>query len=463
MKGKSGEFVKGWVETIEKRERISLRKDSNRYLYGEEREKGTVSGSRRPSTKTGYAQELMGLGVEKVYGDHGYRTGMKKRPRRKLTLGNMVMRKNRKRVDGIESKNNSRVGGQRERQRIRIYWDKRNLERRKEQRKYRKKGKRRGRSGGKAKQERKGLVENRERYVVVRECEVSRNRYEVRSRYQCHERGGRRKEWWFNSKYQRKSDGQQSQLEKEKAKRLEPRRNELKQDEGEKLERFYEKKREERKERFVSKYEGRKERGKADPVRREREPVKRLMGRCEKTREKPRQVKNREWVIAQLKPDKGKGKGTDGSREILIACPRTQYFAKRKNLTRRKEREGRKVQKWRKVPEPERRERNPGWSELESWMNERMQKVEDENRKVLRSGGNFIGNEAGYREFGKQVIYFYGSERSERWRKRKEEKDGKRKKRISENQEEMERGTENQIRSKEKNGKRKKKTDNERK
>jgi len=436
MKGKSGEFVKGRRETIEKRERISLRKDSKRYPYvsgkEEANEKGAVSGSRRPSRKTGYVQELMGLGVDKVYGDHGYRTGMKKRPRRKLTLGNMVMRKNRKRVDGIESKNPSRVGGQRERQRIRMYWDQRNLERRKEQRKYRKNGKRRGRHHGKDKEERKGLVENRERYEVVRECEVSRNRYEVRSRYQFHERGGRRKEWWLNSKYRRKS-------EEEREKRIEPRRRELKEEEGEILEVFYGKKREERKEGFKWKYKGRKKRCEEDPMRKERGHVKRLMERCEKTRKEPRQVKNREKVNGKV------GKTKDESREVLIACPRTQYFAKRKNLTRRKDMEGRKVQKWRKVPEPERRERNPGWSELEVWMNRRMQKVEDENRKVLRSGGMVMGNEAEYREFGKQVIYFYGSERSERWMKRnegegkkKKENGGKRKKKRSTNKEEVE-------------------------
>ena len=64
------------------------------------------------------------------------------------------MMKNRKRVEGRETKNPNRVGAQRLRQRIRGYWDRRNLERRKGQRKYRKKGKRRGRSGEGEKEER---------------------------------------------------------------------------------------------------------------------------------------------------------------------------------------------------------------------------------------------------------------------------------------------------------------------
>jgi hypothetical protein len=57
-----------------------------------------------------------------------------------------------------------------------------------------------------------------------------------------------------------------------------------------------------------------------------------------------------------------------------------------------------------------------------------MQKVEDENRKELLRGEEVKGSDAEYREFGKKVVYFYGAERSERWKKRKEEEGKEREK-----------------------------------
>ena len=398
---------------------------------GEERT--TVSGSRRPSVKTGYAQELRGIPVEKAYGDQGYRKGMKKRPRRKLTLGNMVMMKNRKRVEGRETKNPNRVGAQRLRQRIRGYWDRRNLERRKGQRKYRKKGKRRGRSGEGEKEERRGLIQGREEYVVIRECEVYRNAYEVRSRYQSHERGKKRKQWWLDGKYQTKTEEEGREERGKKGQgRVEQRRKKLKKGEAQDMEALYEKKREEMKKDFRKKYEGRKERCEKDKKRKGREHVKMVLERSEKTRKEPRQVKNREKV--EFGEERGeKGKEGDESREVLMAAPRTQYYAKRKNRKRRKELEGRgeenpRRKKWRKVPEKERTERKPNWSDLDAWMNRRMQKVEDENRKELLRGEEVKGSDAEYREFGKKVVYFYGAERSERWKKRKEEEGKEREK-----------------------------------
>ena len=97
----------------EKRERVSLRKESKTTLRVGGTGVPTQAGTRRPSRETGYARDLRGRPVDKAYGDQGYRKGMKKRPRRKLTLGNMVMRKGRKRVEGVEGKDPSLVGGQR--------------------------------------------------------------------------------------------------------------------------------------------------------------------------------------------------------------------------------------------------------------------------------------------------------------------------------------------------------------
>lgn len=436
MKRKTGGFVKGRRDSREKRERISLRKESRRYTSvesnereekREKKERTTISGSRRPSIKTGYSQELRGVPVEKAYGDQGYRKGMKKRPRRKLTLGNMVMMKNLKRVEGIESKDTGEVGGQRVRQRIRVFWDRRNRERRKSQINYRKKGKRKGRSGKEEKVERKHLRKGRERYVVVRECEVYRNGYEVRSRYQRHERGKKRKEWWLEEKYPAEGKG------KKKIGRVERRRKKQKKEEGKKLEKRYVKKREEGKKRFERKYKERKEVCEKEKGRKEREHVKILLGRSERTRRKPRKVKNREKVERREKEEE-----KDESREVLIAAPTTQYYAKRKNRVRRKELEGtgekeREKKKWRKVEEKERTVRKPRWSELDTWMNRRMQKVEDENRKRLMEGGERKRKEAKYIEFGKKAVYFYGAERSERWKKRKEKDIEKKEKRGKKN------------------------------
>lgn len=438
---KTSGFVKGRREQREKRERISLRKDSRRYTKverkkgktSEESEKTTVSGSRRPSVKTGYSHELRGISVEKAYGDQGYRKGMNKRPRRKLTLGNMVMMKTRKRVEGRESKNPNLVGGQRIRQRIRVAWDSRNLERRKAQIEYRETGEKPGRTGEKEKGERKSLIQGRKSALILRECEVYRNGYEVRSRYQTHERGKKRKEWWLDGKYAVKrgvqaEEGEEGREETERettGNELNQRRKGLKREEGKDLEGRYEKERKEYKEIFERKRRKRRERCERHPSRKELGHVKTLRERSDRTRKEPRQVKNREKLERDQEGSEGSlGKEGDESREVLMAAPRTQYFAKRKNLTRRRELEdpkgslgGKEVKKWRKVPEKERTERNPTWSELEAWMNRRMQKVEDENRKGLLRGNEAKGREAKYMEFGKKAVYFYGSERSERWRK----------------------------------------------
>jgi hypothetical protein len=434
---KTGGFVKGRRENREKRERISLRKDSRRYANVErktgktsqEREKTTVSGSRRPSVKTGYSQELRGISVDKAYGDQGYRKGMNKRPRRKLTLGNMVMMKNRKRVEGMESKNSNLVGAQRIRQRIRGFWDRRNVERRKTQVQYRQNGEKQGRNQEKDKAERQDLIQARTLYLVIRECEVYRNAYEVRSRYQRHDRGKKRKQWWLDSKYSSKSvvqmeEGEEDLVGIEKTRSVvDARRKELKSEEAKDLEAMYEKKREVRKERFEEKRKTRRELCAKHPSRKEIEHVKSLMERSDQTRSRPRQVKNREKLERNAEGEEVDLE-RDESREVLRAVPTTQYFAKRKNLTRRVElelprieSEEKEVKKWRKVPEKDRTERNPTWSELESWMNRRMQKVEDQNRHLILRGEEVKLSYAKYTEFGKKAVYFYGSERSERWRK----------------------------------------------
>jgi len=116
----------------------------------------------------------------------------------------------------------------------------------------------------------------------------------------------------------------------------------------------------------------------------------------------------------------------------MRALPTTQYFAKVKNLTRRRERrsdqrdengiptiESERVKKRRKVPEKKRNQRYPHWTELEVWSNQLMQKVEDANLQKVLKGDEVDLSYATYRELGKKVVYLYAVERSERWRKKK--------------------------------------------
>jgi len=83
---------------------------------------------------------------------------------------------------------------------------------------------------------------------VIRECEVYRNAYEVRSRYQRHDRGKKRKQWWLDSKYSSKSvvqmeEGEEDVVGIEKTRSVvDARRKELKSGEAKDLEARYEKK-----------------------------------------------------------------------------------------------------------------------------------------------------------------------------------------------------------------------------
>ena len=131
-------FVKGRRKTREKRDRISLVKESNLYYQQGSEQRKTIAGCTLPSYKTGYVHGLLGTSVDNIYGDKLYLKGMNKRPRRKLTLGNMVMMKQRKRVEEVDQINEEVKGGQRVRQRIRVVWDRLNVEIRNRYRRYRK-------------------------------------------------------------------------------------------------------------------------------------------------------------------------------------------------------------------------------------------------------------------------------------------------------------------------------------
>jgi hypothetical protein len=462
MKGKrAGQFVKGLRKGREKRDRISLVKESTLYSQrkSSESSKGnpdrgivalqadlepTVTGSALPSFRTRYIQGRRGRSSDKLYGEKAYLKGINKRPRRKLTLGNRVTRKKRKRVEGGEVKDTQRVGGQRHRQRIRVVWDVLNRERRKQYRKFRKTGKReRSESQLRSK---KGLIEARERYRAVREVEVYRNTYEVRSRVETHERGGRRKKWRLEAKYRMTTPVQGFPLSTEKKdsdKRTwveKTRREGVWQEEEGAREKFHQKRREEVRREFKVGFDRREKRVSVKKERRKIAHLRSLVERSKQTRIQPIQRKNR---VQRLQSSGGYGRreinenqikeefevfrGKDDEVEILRALPTTQYFAKVKNLTRMRERrseprdesgrstvENEQVKKRRKVPEKKRHQRYPHWTELEVWSNQFMQKVEDLNLQKVLKGEPVDLSYATYRELGKKVVYFYAVERSER-------------------------------------------------
>lgn len=398
MGRKSGKFINGIMKSIERRERVSFRKGSK--IYIELRESNTnkirktsSSGSRRPSYRTGYSYSMTGIHINKIYEDIGYRKGINKRPRRKLTLGNIVIIKEIKRVDNIDRTNRYQIGKERERQRIRIYWDKRNLYRRYSQIEYRKYGKIRGREGIRDKKE---LIDGREVYIVIRECEVYRNGYERITIYMYDNRG--RKERYINKYYWLRKE--MNPGNNEKSIHL--------------IKNFYKNRRKEREEKFIRKYKNRKERVEKYPLRKKVNHVKILIEKCEETIRKSSERKNQE-----KEENQGEEREKDKSREILRSAPTTQYFAKRKNPVRIIKEVGLNkfdMDKWSKVPENQRVSRKPEWSDLDKCFDRRMGKVEEMNRKDVIEGKEVDIGYAEYAELGKKAIYCYGSLRMDMWK-----------------------------------------------
>jgi hypothetical protein len=369
----------------------------------------------------------------------------------------MVMRKKRKRVEGVNQSSSGqikdpRVGGQRVRQSIRVVWDRINREIRKKYKEYRKELREKNnevQKDGKIKDSRKNLIHTRERYQIVRECEVYRNSYEVRSRFETHERGERRKKWRLEAKY--KTQVREKNRSRTKTWLETHVREGLMQDESDKINEFHANRRGELKKAFEEKYEARKKRVSEKTQRGEISHIQTLLKRSEQTSQTPIQQKNREQRFHK-KVDETNSESQnldngvmgrsdferkDNEGEILIASPTTQYFAKIKNLVRRIEirspvqkkrkpvygirgmeegefSKGNREEKRKKVPEKKRNVRYPNWMELDAWSNRLMQKVENENLKKVLKGEEVNLSYATYREFGKKVRYLYAVERTER-------------------------------------------------
>lgn len=427
--GRKTRFVKGRRKTREKRERISLVKESNLYYQQGSEQRKTIAGCTLPSYKTGYVHGLLGTSVDKIYGDKLYLKGMNKRPRMKLTLGNMVMMKQRKRVEEVDRINQEVLGGQRVRQRIRVVWDRLNVQIRKRYRRYRKSHPRDGRrEEEKDKRSKKVLLNLRGIYKVVRECEAYRNAYELRSIYTENNRGKRLKEGRLREKFGRRSRTTRTNEVKtgKRESGVRDGRRTIAKTEKILREDLHGKRKITLKKTFKKKFKKRKDRLGKYPERWELEHIERLAKRSQETRLKVGQRKNREErpqgrrnqnleedMVEGVKESKERDEEAEGLREAST----TQYFAKPKNLRRIVKilREENERGKRRKVPEKERTERHPDWMELDKWSDERMQKVEDKNLKKVLNGEEVDRSYATYRELGKKVRFLYGAERSERW------------------------------------------------
>jgi hypothetical protein len=409
MKQRGSQFERERGRQREDRVRLARRTTTTRSVRSDsvsgtrpERESRQPGGRRRPSVSTGTTLDRVGAYVDKIYGNQGHRKGRKNKPRRSLTLGNQVRRKTRKRVEEKGTKDSQVLSPQRVRQRMGGVWDRRHLGRRKTQR-----GVRTETRGSSEKR-----VKRRDRYRLGRECEVRENARKRRERQEG-PRGARREGWRVKEVY-----GE------------EPRRREEKEKEGRGVK---ERTRERGKTRTQERTQGKRERER----RRKEEPIRANLGerqgrRADKGREESEHVRqtgkekklNREnkgrsqksWGRKREVGGRGRGQDvSDPSRQRLPGVDTHQGFQKRKNLSRRAERDSlppRERKKWRKVPEAERTQRKPEWGEIKTRWEEEMGRLEQRQRAELRQGKPSPGTP--YVDLGKSVLYAYGRQRNRR-------------------------------------------------
>ena len=400
----------------------------------------TVTSSTLPSYKTIYREGSMRISSHKLYGEKAVLKGMNKRPRMKLRSGNTLMIKQINRVaKKLKIKNRERVGRQIETQYTRVVWDRRNRERRKKYKEYRRiEGK-----PGRKREDTKGLVEALDRYQVLRECEVYRNGYEVRIIIQSTKSGRILKKWQLEGKYRTNGRRQKGKTWRERK-----RREGLINTEKRSIEKRYEKVLEDLKKGFKRKYRERKKRVERKPERRKVGQIEELLYRSGKTIEKPiqqRRIEQPDFMGYKEKVKEfdqeysGKVGGVKGFLaedtrvKLQREVPTTQNFAKRKNVIRILERQSQKrddsgvpsdeyidVKKIRKLPEEERVKRYPHRSELDTWGDALMKRVEDGNRKKVIKGQEVDRSYAKYRELGRAVMFIYRMVRGERYQQVKQ-------------------------------------------
>ena len=438
--------------------------------------------SRRPSWKAGYTYQRRRRPTEKLYGDQGERKGINKRPRRKVTLGNQLDWKERKRVEDLRENNNTREGtrpraevrgertdrGRYKIRRMKGYWDRRNLERRKAQVRYRESKEREERRTEEEKEEKKHGRRVRKRYQLVRRVEVERNLHERRKRqgreefmdWEAQEDLRRvmeaRNRIWVTDKYTRTEEKRETRDHPRKVWRSQRMYREER-DLIKQHERFDWTVKERRKNelkprrylRLRLKRSGRRENKERGTFRKARQGTRQMRGHARDAEKRTwenrvswKEGKAYEWRKTQmdgstysevreaLDPTSyqwvNHGDTEDGRPPLT---PRTGEFDKRTNRRRDAERAGTRTEerkskeggkrgksdeqdrkKRRKLTEAEREERDPRRRDREKWRNRRAKKAEDEKRK---EGGKVV--QANYVELGKRLRYYYGTKRSRRW------------------------------------------------
>lgn len=240
-----------------------------------------------PSYKSIHVEGIVQMSSLNLYETKAVLKGMNTRPRIKLTLGNTLIIKERKRSSKqLVVKDREARGRQVQMQYVRVIWDIRNRELIHTYKKYRESGrdgKRPGRKTSNDIKSIKGLREAINVYEVIRGCEVYRNGYELRTLIKTIDVGKRLRSWQREDKYIRLSGNKVSKLlrddeGREKRKIIDERARSVR----------YTDRRSDFKSIFIKKYEKRSIRLDKEKGRRKAGEVKIFQNICKKTREKPR-------------------------------------------------------------------------------------------------------------------------------------------------------------------------------
>lgn len=388
-----------------------------------------------PSYKSIHVEGILQISSVNLYETKAVLKGMNTRPRMKITLGNTLMRKERKRsTKQLVVKDRESRGRQIQIQYVRVIWDIRNRELINTYKKYRESGKdgtRPGRYGQQDKKSIKGLRKAMKIYEVIRGCEVYRNGYELRTLMKSIDVGKRLRSWQREDKYRRLSGNKVNKLLRNEEGRMirkhtdESTRNLI-----------YKDRRSMFKKKFIIKYKKIRKRLDKETDRIKAGEVKALQRICEKTREKPIQqveVKhpNRIFIDKKLErmlkiypiisEDIEIYREDDKRVKLQMEVPTTQYFAKRKNVRRIADRRSddpvENSRKIRKRPEGDRIEIYPHWGELDGWGIMLMEKIENNNLQKVLKGEEVDMKYAKYRELGRRVWFMYRIERGEIYKK----------------------------------------------
>lgn len=435
-------YITRRVKNIDKRNNITLAIGSDILFKNKdqvERDRNTYGKTWAinvlPSYKSIHVEGMVQMSSVNLYETKAVLKGINTRPRMKLTLGNTLIRKERKRSSKqLVVKDRETRGRQVQMQYVRVIWDVRNRELMNSYKKYRESGRNGMRPGRQSKNDIKSIEGLRKAvnvYEIVRGCEVYRNGYELRILMKTMDVGKRLRSWQREDKYIRLSGSKVNKLLRNEEGREKRKTND------EKIRnKRYTNIRGEFKYVFTKKYKERNKRLNKEKDRRKAGEVKILQDLCKKTREKPRvQVEmnhpNRDFIEKKLErilkiypiisEEMESYREEDKRVKLQMEVPTTQYFAKRKNIRRMADRrsdesveDSRKI---RKIPEGERMEMYPHWGELDGWGIILMEKVENDNLRKVLNGVDVDIIYAKYRELGRRVWFMYRIKRGEIYKK----------------------------------------------